>query len=402
MQIRVERKTFFKELARTLGVVERKSTMPILANVLLETVGNNELKLTATNLDVGIIGTCEADVKKSGRVAIDVKHLHDVVRELDAEKGSSKITETKSMASSPVPSTTNFYKNESSAPIFLNSLENHWIELIAGKAKFKIAGLAPDEFPALPDVESAKPVPIQASAIRAMLDRTAFSMSTDETRYNMNGLYFERVQENGKTLLRMVSTDTHRLSLVDQEVEKGPELKEGIILPRKGIAELRKLADDAGEDDVLFGVSGGTVLAKHGQTSLIMRLVEGQFPSYDQVIPKSNNNTMTLSKDRFVSTLRRVSVLSSDRVRGVRFQFKPNLMVLTASNPDFGEAHEEVEVNYKGDPITVGFNAKYLLDALSVLQNDEVSFSLLDDSSPGLLRGIGEDSYTHVIMPMRI
>lgn len=383
MQIKIERETFLKGLAKVLGVVERKSTMPILSNTLLDARDDGTIQLIGTNLDVGGVGTYTAEVKKAGRVALDARRLHDIVRELEGDDVTLQRTDKRGGD---------------------DEATNYWVEVRAGKANFRIAGLPPDEFPALPDTGEAKPVNIAAATLREMIDKTQFSISTDETRYNMNGVYFEAVEEGGKKLLRMVSTDTHRLSLIDHEVDDLPKFDQGVILPRKGVGELRKLADEAGDNPIEIGVAGNTAMAQFDNYLLVMRLVEGQFPAYRQVIPNPDdqNKKLTLSKDDFAAVLRRVSILSSDRIKGVKFELSKDTRVLTASNPEFGEAREEFDGSYDGDELTIGFNAKYLLDALGVLDGDEVSLLLNNDSAPGVLHEVGNESYTYVIMPMRI
>ncbi|HVO29810.1 MAG TPA: DNA polymerase III subunit beta [bacterium] len=371
MEIRVERETFLKGLGKVLGVVERKSTMPILSNTLLEATAD-EVRLTGTDLDVGTVTSYPAEVSKGGRVAVDARKLHDIVKEI------------------------------AEARISLKKLDNNWLEVSAGKAKFKITGLSPDEFPNLPDIGSAKFAPVPAKVLAEMLDKTSFSVSTDETRYNMSGVYVEKVTEGKKPGLRMVSTDTHRLSKIEKPLDKAPDLPAGVILPRKGVAEMRKLAEEAGDGAVELGFAAGNAVARSGKTTVVMRLIEGQFPPYSSVLPKGNTRILSVDRGRFAASLRRISVLSSERIKGVKLELSKSGLVLSASNPEFGEAREEVEADFNGDTLEIGFNAKYLLDVLSVLAEEVVELALADDSSPGLLKAKGNDDFLYVIMPMRI
>ena len=371
MEIRVERETFLKGLGKVLGVVERKSTMPILSNTLLEATAD-EVRLTGTDLDVGTVTSYPAEVSKGGRVAVDARKLHDIVKEIAESR------------------------------ISLKKLDNNWLEVSAGKAKFKITGLSPDEFPNLPDIGNAKFAPVPAKVLAEMLDKTSFSVSTDETRYNMSGVYVERAGDGKKAGLRMVSTDTHRLSKIEKPLDKSPDLANGVILPRKGVAEMRKLAEEAGDGAVEIGFAAGNAVARTGKTTVVMRLIEGQFPPYSSVLPKGNSRILSVDRGRFAASLRRISVLSSERIKGVKLEMSKSGLVLSASNPEFGEAREEVEADYTGDNLEIGFNAKYLLDVLGVLSEEVVELALADDSSPGLLKAKGNDDYLYVIMPMRI
>ncbi len=371
MEIRVERETFLKGLSKVLGVVERKSTMPILSNTLIE-ASADEIRLTGTDLDVGTVTSYPADVVKPGKVAVDARKLHDIVKEIAEGR------------------------------VALKRLDNHWLEVSAGKARFKITGLSPDEFPNLPDVSGAKLASVPSKILAEMLDKTSFCVSTDETRYNMSGVFVEKASEEKKSGLRMVSTDTHRLAKIEKTLDKAPELPAGVILPRKGVAEIRKLAEEAGDAGVEIGFSAGNAVARSGKTTLVMRLIEGQFPPYASVLPKGNNKVLALDRNRFAASLRRISVLSTDRIKGVKLEMSKNGLVLSASNPDFGEAREEVEADFNGTPLEIGFNAKYLLDALTAIGEEVVELALADDSSPGVLRGKGNADYLYVIMPMRI
>lgn len=370
MEIRVERETFLKGLSKVLGVVERKSTMPILSNALVEATAD-EVRLTGTDLDVGTVTAWPAEVSKAGRVAVDARKLHDIVKEISESR------------------------------LALKKLDNNWLEVSAGKAKFKITGLSPDEFPNLPDIASAKFTAVSARTLVEMLDKTAFSVSTDETRYNMSGVFVEKA-EGKKSALRMVSTDTHRLSKVEKVLEKSPDMAQGVILPKKGVAEIRKLAEENADGEVELGFAAGNAVARAGKTVVVMRLIEGQFPPYGSVLPKNNTKIMTIDRAKFTASLKRISVLSSERIKGVKLELSKTGLVLSASNPEFGEAREEVEADFAGDPMEIGFNAKYLLDALGVIGQEQIELALADDSSPGVLRGKGDDDYLYVIMPMRI
>jgi DNA polymerase-3 subunit beta len=234
-----------------------------------------------------------------------------------------------------------------------------------------------------------------------MIERTMYAASVDETRYNLNGVYLEVLEESGQ--LRMVATDGHRLASVDRVV--GPDttaLASGVIVPRKGLAELKRLADEDDTEEIELAFEGNNGLARRGNVTLVMRLIEGEFPNYDQVIPKQLDRQLVLSAELLLHALRRVSLLSSERSRAVTLALTDGQLVISSSNPDLGEAREELDVDYSGEPLTVGFNAKYLIDALSVSGAKEVRFGLHDELSPAQLVPTDDEGTLAVVMPMRI
>jgi DNA polymerase-3 subunit beta len=232
-----------------------------------------------------------------------------------------------------------------------------------------------------------------------MIDRTEFAVSLDATRYHLNGVFFEALENN---LMRMTATDGHRLSFVDAEVFlNAPELKRGIIIPRKGLHELRKILDD-GQSSVGLAFERGYIFVKLGQSYLFVRLIEGEYPDYKQVVPKNSDKTLKVGREDLLSALRRVSLLANEKSRGVKLSMSDNSLVITSSNPDVGDAREELDVQFNGDLLEVGFNAKYLLDSLAITRSPEILFSLKDKLSPGIMRGQEEAHHTYVIMPMRI
>jgi DNA polymerase III subunit beta len=236
---------------------------------------------------------------------------------------------------------------------------------------------------------------------------TSFAVSTDETRYNLNGVYFERVSGDRGPELRMVATDGHRLALAWRSTEAELGLKKGVILPKKGLGELKKLLQEAlesGEEkpDVRMGFVENSAVVARPRVTLVMRLIEGVFPDYKQVIPKQGEKAVKLGRVRFLETLRRISLLSSDKAHAVKLDLGPGVLRVLSQNPDLGEAKEEVPVEYQGEPLRIGFNARYLTDVLQALSSADVVLELADDLSPGVLRPEGDDGYTAVIMPMRI
>lgn len=368
MEIRARREDFLNALSRTQGTVERRNTMPILANVLVETHANR-IRVTATDLEVGVRASLGGEIVTAGRVTVDARKLYEIVRELSEEM------------------------------IELKRLDNDRVEIQSGKSVFKMVGLDAQEFPVFAESAESERKECQAQVLKEMIDKTIFSISSDETRSNLNGAL---LHESGESAVRMVTTDGHRLSLVQRDI--GPlGLEKGVIVPRKGLAELRRLLEDPADEAVSLGFSGNMVFVWTGDVEMSIRLIDGEFPDYDKVIPSDNNSEATVAQHSLYRALRRVSLLSSDRYRGVRVELQDGSMAISANNPDLGEAAEELEVEYKGERLAIGYNAQYLLEILGVLErDDQIGMALKDDQSPTVLKRGGDDSVLYVVMPMRI
>ncbi len=378
MELKIAAQELAKALGRSQGIVEKKSTMPILSHVLLEAKKGTELHVSATDLDLSVSSEHPCEVLKDGALAVSAKHLYEIVRSLPE------------------------------ASVTLKRASNNYLEVRSGPSEFRIVGLPAEDFPALPKFEKVPFVAVQPSELLDMIERTQFAVSSDETRYNLNGVLFE---PSGGAL-RMVATDGHRLSLVERKIDGDFGLKRGVILPRKGLQEFRKLLLEAAETEVVEGqeptsklgfVENNAIFRRPGVV-LAMRLIEGMFPDYRQVIPKPGEKIVTMGRLRLLETLRRVSLLSSDKANAVKLELAKGTLRVTSQNPDLGEAKEEVPVEYQGEPLKIGFNAKYLIDVLVAAKSDDVALELADDLSPGVLRGTGEQDkgFTAVVMPMRI
>jgi DNA polymerase-3 subunit beta len=378
MELKITAADLAKALARSQGIVERKSTMPILSHVLLEARKGNALHVSATDLDLSVSSehTTNVEVVKEGALAVPAKNLFEIVRSF-----------------------------EGSASVSLKKAGNNYLEVRSGPSEFRIVGLPAEDFPALPKFEKVAFVDVTPAELLEQIDRTAFAASNDETRYNLNGVFFE---PQGP-VLRMVATDGHRLALSEKPLAGDYALKRGVILPRKGLNELKKLLGEAAEPgaekaEARLGFAENSAIFRRPGVVLAMRLIEGLFPDYKQVIPKQGEKIVKIGRLRFLETLRRVSLLSSDKSHAVKLELSAGLLKVLSQNPDLGEAKEEVPVEYGGDALKIGFNARYLTDVVAVLRSDDVQLELADDLSPGVLRGAGpEDAgYTAVVMPMRI
>lgn len=368
MEFRIAADELRKALYRAQGIVERKTTMPILANVLIN-AGKTGITVTAFDLDIGIVSEHPAEVLKPGAVTVSAKYVFDIVQ------------------NAPEPT------------LNIKRLPNNYVEITSGAAHFKIVGMAPEEYPKLPREENAPLVKVNGNLLLEMVKKTQFAISTDETRYILNGVFFEP-REAGR--IRMVATDGHRLALVEREMEGDFKLKSGVIVPRKGLFELKRLLDEAPDAECWLGFAENSALFKKPGLTMVMRLIDGQFPEYQRVIPKEGEKQLTLPRLRFLEGLRRISLLSADKSNAVKLQLGDNQLRITSHNPDLGEAKDDLESTYRGPELSVGFNARYLTDVLGVLETDEVVLELGDEHSPGVLHAPGDRTYTAVVMPMRV
>jgi len=370
MNTTIDREALLRALSRIQGVIDKRHAMAVLTNVLLEADAGT-LCLIASDIEVSLKQKVPAKIDEPGKAAVPARTLFEIVRESTADE------------------------------VNLSSLENQWVQVSTGKSKFKLMGVSPDEHPGMPAAggngTEAITVEMSAGDLNDMIRKTVFSVSTDDTRSNLAGVYLDG---SNAASARMVATDGHRLAMIDRPVTGG-EIGTGVILPRKGLAEVGKLLPEE-STPVKLMLTGNEAQIELGDTLLSMRLVEGSFPDYRRVIPDETPRRVKTDRDELLRTLRRVSILSSERARGVRFKLSEGVLEVSTNNPDMGEASEELPVAYAGDSMEVGFNARYLLDVLAVFpEGSEVEIGLGDELSPGVLQGDDKD-YTYVVMPMRI
>lgn len=372
MNFTIEKEVFLKSLAKVQGIVEKRNTIPILSNVLIE-ADNDKILMTATDLEVGMRASYPATVGQAGKITVSAKKLYEIVKELPEKEVSFK------------------------------SRDNSWIEISCGKSLFNIVGLSSEEFPHFPEADENRMIPINGSLLNEMIEKTFFSISTDDTKYNLNGIYFKKIEEDGQNVLRLVATDGHRLAMVQRGVQTPQieELEQGIIFPRKGIHELKKIAEES-EEDLRLGFMDNSAVISKGNTVVIMRLVNGDFPDYNRVIPKNNDDIALINRDSFLHVLRRMAILSSEKSKGVKLELKKGLLIISSSNPDVGDAREEMEVGYDGPEMTIGLNARYMIDILQALECENVKLAVKDNMSPGLITPEGDEGFLSVIMPMRL
>jgi len=377
MYFEIDKKEFIKGLGLMQSVAGRKTTLPILSHILLEWE-KDSLYLTGTDLETGIREELTAKIHEKGKASVSAKKLYEIVRELPEET------------------------------IHIRKKDNQWITLQCGKSIFNLAGLDPEEFPSLPTYQEGNFSAVSTGIIREMIEKTVFAASNEESRYHLNGVLFAQAKQGGEEMLRMVATDGHRLSLVDRQNKKISGIDEkGIIMPKKGILEVKKIIGDRdGEKEMGIYFNSTHGFFKLGKSLTVIRLIEGEFPEYEQVIPKGNDKKLVMVKEKVVSSLKRVSTMANERMEGVKFSLKTNSVEMSSTHQDFGDAQEEVEVVYDGPPLQVGFNARYLIEALNVIDADEVLMELKDDGSPGILKPSssppGVSNQISIIMPMRL
>ncbi len=374
MKLTIDKGDLQRGLGRLQAIVEKRSSMPILANVLATASGKSEtgrLELAATDLEVGIRGSQPAKVIKPGALTISARKLYDIVRELPDE------------------------------PIHLEATANAYLDLRCGRSRFTLAGTDAAEYPSLPDFAPERMFRLQAAVLSQMIQGTMYAASLDETRYNLNGVYFEVVPETSR--IRMVATDGHRLALVERTASSDVSgLASGVIIPRKGLAELKRLVDEEDADEVELGFEGNSGLVRKGDVTLVMRLIEGEFPNYKQVIPKESDHHLTLPADTLMRALRRVALLSAEHSRAVKVELSDGKLQLSSRTPDLGDAHEELDIDYAGPSVSIGFNARYLLDCLSAFGAKEVRLGLRDGGSAVEVRPADDLESVAVVMPMRL
>lgn len=363
------KKELLDSLNKVHSVVEKKNTLQILSNIFLGVQGDS-LTIKATDLEVSMETVVPVQMLEPGRATVSAKSFLEIVKQLPDKE------------------------------IHIHSKENHWVGITCGKSTFNIMGLAPEDFPSLPSYLGKNSSKARVEILQKMIDHTLYAVSLDETRYLMNGVCIETTEANK---YRMVATDGHRLAYYEDQLFEGQGVTfpKGIIIPRKGIQEIRKVIEGAGPT-IDFSIEGNHVLVKTPNTFLSVRLIEGVFPDYKLVIPKNNTRSLELDRKMLLDSLNRVSLLANEKSKGVKFFLSQGKLEISSSNPDIGEASEVIETNYNGDHLEIGFNANYWIDTLGVIQTPSILVELNDRMSPGVLRVPGSDQYLSVLMPMRL
>ena len=372
MKLTIERAELLRSLNHVQSVVERRNTIPILSNVQMEASGG-KLRLTATDMDLAVIESVPASVEVDGNTTAPAHTLYDIVRKLP-----------------------------DGAQIELDaSGDAEHLLLRAGRSRFTLQTLPTGDFPQMTSGDLPHRFKLPAAELRSLIDRTRFAISTEETRYYLNGIYLHMAKKDAMEMLRAVATDGHRLARVELPLPQGAAGIPGVIVPRKTVNELRKLIEETG-DDVELALSDAKVRFAFDDVELVSKLIDGTFPDYDRVIPTGNDKTLEVDCGGFAAAVDRVATISTEKSRAVKLHVANDVVTLTASSPESGTAVEELEVSYRQDPIEIGFNARYLLDIAQQIEGETAQFSMADAASPTVIRDTDDPSALYVLMPMRV
>ena len=369
----IAREDLLKAIGAQQNITSKKGTLAILSNVLLE-VDNNNIVFTGTDLEIGLKQKVPAEVFETGFLTLPAKKLFEVAR----ESGSSIIS----------------FKEE----------DKNWVEITAGTSIYKLAGMMSEEFPQFPDYDEGKMVEIEAAVIADLIDKTVFSIAQDkETVFSLTAALLQKHEENGKTMLRMVSSDGHRLSIMSKETESAAQLQLNpvTLIPRRGIQEIRKFTEE--RDSFKLGIEKKQAVLKSDDSLLIIRIMEGEFPNFENLLNViSMDNVIQINRIRFLESLKRINLFTEEMFHAIKFEINKNKLILTSQNADFGSAKDEMEVEYSGDSLSLGFNCRYFIEALQVMEAETIQAAISSDESPCLITSEDDEGFLSIIMPMKL
>ncbi|MEE8126018.1 MAG: DNA polymerase III subunit beta [Nitrospirales bacterium] len=374
MKIHIAREDLLMALQRVQGVVEKRNTMPILANVLLEAKSEG-LDIVATDLEIGMRGLYKATVQEPGSVTFSARTLFDILKEIRHSEIEMVVG------------------------------ENNWVTIKAGKSQFKVVGLSSNDYPALPAIERDGLTSLPAQGLLQLLKKTVFAVGEKDTRYVLNGLLISLIPSGKKVTIRLVGTDGHRLGWAEQEVAPAaaaiPASEIQVIIPKKAAIEIRRLLEEDDKEPLLGFTKNMVILRKSGLV-LTSRIMEGTYPNYQQVVPKESSKKAILNKSELEGALRRVAILSKDKAHAVKLAFSADHVHLSSKSPELGEADEEISAKYTGENFAAGFNARYFLDVLSVIETESLSLQMETSLSPCLIQEQGNPNFKAVVMPVKV
>lgn len=371
MEIRINREELYKAVSKVQTIIEKRSNMPILSMVLLN-VGKSDLHLSATDLEISFQQKIPAEVINPGSVTISGRKLFEILKECKNPR------------------------------MHIREKENNWVFLTDDQVKYNLACLPAEEYPLFMEPEGVDLMEMDASVLKEMINKTIFSVTLDEAGFKLSGVFTETVTQEGKLYLRMVSTDGHRLSLIEKEMADTQKLKidGGIMIPKKGMMELSKLASEGGPMQI--GFKKNNCVARKENSLVVIRLLESKFPDYNAVIPKNMKSLVKIKREALLDGMKKMVILTSEAYRGVKISLEKNSIELVSINPDLGDAQEKLEVEYKGDRIEAGFNARYFIDVLQAMESEFIDLGFIDNSSPCVIKGKEDIGFLGLIMPMRL
>jgi len=371
MEIKIDRDELFKSVSRLQSIIERKTNMPILSTILFS-AEDGLLTLSATDLELGFQQRVNAEILEPGSITLSGRKLFEIVKE--SRRSTFHIEEK----------------------------EKNWISISDGTTRFNLASLPPDEYPSFMEPEGVQLIEIDGEVISEMVNKTVYAVTVEEAGFKLSGVFIEKVTREDKSFLRMVATDGHRLGMVDKSIPEIDtlELGNGVMIPKKGMLEINKLALHGGP--VRVGFKDKTCVIKRENSLLVIRLLETKFPDYRAVIPEEEKHTVYVDRTLLLEAMRKMIILSNERYRAVRVSLENNQIELVSTNPDIGEGRESLEVEYQGGGMEGGFNPRYFIDALQNMESDRVILSFIDNSKPCILKGEGDQGFLGLIMPMRV
>lgn len=375
MRVTVEREVLLTALHRVQGIVEKRNTMPSLANVLLE-AKKEGLDISATDLELGMRGLYKATVEETGSVTFSARKLYEILKEIRDQEIAMTVT------------------------------DDCLVTLKTERGEFKVVGLPSKDFPPLPAIEREGLIPLPGTGLLQLIRKTLFAVGDNDTRYVLNGLLIVVTNADGAPVIRLVGTDGHRLAMAEQKLEaenkeSADAQEEKVIVPKKAAAEIRRLLEED-DDEPMIGFTKNMLIFRKSGLVLTSRLMEGNYPNYQQVIPKAGNKQIAVNRDDLEGALRRVSVLSQNKTYAVKLTFSKKAITLFSSHPDMGEANEEIPASFNGEEFSAGFNARYLLDVLSVLESETVVLNMEASLSPCLIREKDNALFQAVVMPVKV
>jgi len=371
MEIKINRPVLFKSVSRVQTIIEKRSNMPILSTVLL-TAKDQNITVSATDLELGYQQELPAEVIEEGSITISGRKFFEILKESRSEI------------------------------IHLKEKENNWVHITDGIARFNLACLPAEDYPVFVEPEGVRTIEMDAGILNEMISKTIYAVTLEEAGFKLSGVFTEKITLEGSFVLRMVATDGHRLSLIDKTIPGVEDLDvgQGVMIPKKGMAELGKLCSEGG--NVTLGFEKHNCVAKKEDALLVIRLIDTKFPDYQAVIPHEKEISIYVDRISLLEAMRKMVILSNEHYRAVKISLENNIMELTSTNPDLGDAHENMEVEYQNERLEIGFNARYFIEALQAMESEQVQLGFIDSSKPCLIKGEADKGFLGLIMPMRI